>query len=440
MFALAAAAVVASAAFSSPVTIGPVSERGSTLVEQADLVEGAWLQFRGPAGERLVRIGEDGDATSVGLPPQLRDDRLRVSPLQNGWTVAVDRYLPPSRAGQYCCVEIEEPEPEEPGCCDDWVVAEHSPRGRWIVVQALPHSRGNRSWVSEPVEHRGQIEIAWGEPYEEAVRVTEAPLGQPLKPPHIARHVLPHVSAGAVSVSVKQSGLYEVAEYGPDVTSYEPEYIVERRLYGNGRFGPIHVLRSPLLYRRGTYFTLPDGSELYLYSAGNFKLLIARRAPFASGFEHPHLVLPESEGSPEERVAQSFSGRLLITSEEKVPPGSEHELIAAVAVSPAGIPAPARTIEGQPGSSTRYFAGAIGDRGEWLVASSPDEGGPLWLHPSSPGCAYRQHKIRMTPAVVSHENPSPFVSVGRSGIFHLAWVDDHNDVQIASARVVCARR
>jgi hypothetical protein len=154
-----------------------------------------------------------------------------------------------------------------------------------------------------------------------------------------------------------------------------------------------HISRSYRSARRGTYFTLPDGSELDLYSAGDFKLLIARRAPFASGFEHPHLVLPESEGSPEESVAQSFNGRLLITSEAKTPPGSEHELIAAVAVSAAGIPAPARTIEHQPASSTRYFAGAIGDRGEWLLASSPDDGGPLWLHPSSPSnyCRATRH-------------------------------------------------
>jgi hypothetical protein len=361
--------------------------------------------------------------------------------LQNGWTVAVDRYLSPARAGAFCCKEIEEPEPKEAGCCDDWVFAEHSPRGRWVLVQVLPHSRGNRSWVSEPVERHGRIEVAWGEPYEEAVRVAAAPLGKPLGPPHVVRHVLAHVGAGAVSVSDKHRALYEVAEYGPDVTlSSEPEYVVERELYGDGRFGPVHVLRSPLLYQRGTYFALPDGSELDLYSAGDFKLLVARRAPFASGFERPHLVLPESEGSPEESVAQSFNGRLLIASEAKAPPGSEHELIAAVAVSAAGIPAPARTIEHQPESSYRYFAGAIGDRGEWLLASSPYDGGPLWLHPSSPRCAYRQQKIRMTLVAVSHEDPSPVISAGRSGIFHVAWVNDHNQLQSASVRVLCARR
>jgi len=441
LFAVAAAALIASVAFSSPASVGPVGDgAGHGLIEQSDLVSGAWLQFPGPAGERLVRIGEHGRTASVGLPPQLSGERLRVSPLQNGWTVAIDRYLPAARATEYCCEEIEEPGPDGPGCCDNWVLAERSPHGRWVVVQTLPHSRGNETWVSEPVERHGQIELAWGEPYVEAVRVAAAPLGKPLGTVHVARHMLPRAHSESVGVSVKRGALYDVAEYGPDVTSYEPEYIVERRLYANGRLGPIHLLRSRLLYQRGTYFTEPDGSELDLYSAGDFKLFVARRAPFASGFERSHLVLPQAEGSPEEAVAESFNGRLLITAETKLQAHSERERIAAVAVSAKGIPAATRTIEPQPGSSSRYFAGAIGDRGEWLVASTSDRGGPLWLHPSSPRCAYRPQKIKLTLAAVSHEYPSLAISAGRSGIFHIAWIDDHEQLQSASVRVLCARR
>jgi hypothetical protein len=436
-----AAALIASVAFSSPATLGPVGEAtGRRPIEQPDLVSGAWLQFPGPAGERLVRIGEDGSTAPVALPAQLRGDQLRVSPLQNGWTVAIDRYLPAARANAYCCKEIEEPEADEPGCCDDWVLGERSPHGRWVVVQTLPQTRGNRTWVSEPVERHGQLQLAWGEPYVEAVRVAAAPLGRPLAAPHIARHVLPHAHSESVSVSVKRGALYDVAEYGPDVTSYEPEYIAERRLYASGRLGPIHVLRSHLLYERGTYFPEPDGSELDLYSVGDFKLLIARRAPFARAYEHPHMVFAQAEGSPEEGVAESFDGRLLITAETKVRPGSEREHIAAVAVSPHGIPARARTIEAQSGSSTREFEGAIGDRGEWLVASASYLGGPLWLHPSSPHCAYRQRKLALTGATVSAKDPALAISVGRSGVFHVAWLDEQEQLQSASVRVRCARR
>ena len=437
---VAAAMLIASVAFSSPVALGPVGEGiGHGLIEQPDLGSGAWLQFPGPAGERLVRVGEHGSTASVELPAQLRGDQLRVSPLQNGWTVAIDRYLPAARANAYCCKEIEEPKAGEPGCCDDWVLAERSPRGRWVVVQTLPHTRGNRTWVSEPVERHGQLQLAWGEPYVEAVRVAAAPLGKLLGAPHVARHVLPHDHSESVSVSVKRGALYDVAEYGPDVTSYEPEYIAERRLYANGRLGPIHILRSHLLYERGTYFSEPDGSELDLYSIGDFKLLIARRGPFARTYGRPHLVFPQAEGSPEEGVAESFDGRLLITAETKVSRGSEREHIAAVAVSSHGIPAPARTIEAQSGSSTREFEGAIADRGEWLVASTSYLGGPLWLHPSGPRCAYRQRKLTLSGATVSAKDPALAISVGRFGVFHLAWLDEHEQLQSASVRVRCER-
>jgi hypothetical protein len=430
--------LVASATFSSPVAVGPVAATG-TRVEQADLVQGAWLQFPGPTGEQLARIYENGHVQSVGLPPQMRDERLQVTPLQNGWTIAVDRYLPASRAGMDFCEGIEESNSNEPGCGDDWVVAEHSPRGRWALVQALPHSRGNRSWVSEPVEHNGKVEIAWGEPYEEAVRVAEAPLGRPFGPPHVVRHLLLRQFTDSVGVSVKLGGLYEVAEYGPDVGSGEPEFIAERRLYADGHFGPIHVLKSPLLYEKCTFFLIPDGSELCLYSTGNFKLLIARRPSFATGFERSHLLLAQAQGSPEETTSQAINGRLLIVSQEKVPPESAHELIAAIAVSPRGIPEPARIIEAEPSVASRYYADAIGDGGEWLVASTTDEGGPLWLHPSSPGCAYSERKIR-APTSVSREHTTLALSAGKRGVFHVAWVDPRNQLQSASVRVACAHR
>ncbi len=457
MFGVVAAALFASVAFSSPVAVGTVGEGiGHGLSEQPDLVSGAWLQFPGPAGERLVRVGEHGRTAAVGLPRQLRGGELRVSPLQNGWTIAIDRYLPAARANQYCCREIEEPEPDEPGCCDDWVLAERSPHGRWVLVQTLAHSRGNRTWVSEPVERHGRIELAWGEPQVEAVRVAAAPLGKSLGVAHVVRHLLPRAHSEAVSVAVKRGALYEVAQYGPDVGFYEPEFIVERRLYADGRLGPIHLLKSPLLYQRGTDFIEPDGAELDLYSLGSFKLFLARRAPFAGGFERSHLVLAVAEGSPEENVAESFNGRLLITAEAKQRPNSgqrlntgqrhnseqrpntEHERIEAVAISPRGLPAGARTIEAQPGSSTRYFASAIGDHGEWLVASTTDDGGPLWLHPSSPRCAYRRHELVLTGATVSHEDPSLTVSAGRAGIFNIAWDGEHNQLETASLRVTCA--
>lgn len=163
---------------------------------------------------------------------------------------------------------------------------------------------------------------------------------------------------------------------------------------------------------------------------------MARRAPFASSFERPHLVLPRVTGSPEEQVAQSFNGRLLLPVEEEDGPAG-HERIQAVTISPSGIPKHPRTIESQPGSSSRYFEGAVGDAGEWLVASTSWEGGPLWLHPYSPRCGYREQKVPLGTVVTSHERPLVRIIDGRSGVFHLAWIDAQNELQTTSVVVTC---
>lgn len=259
------------------------------MVEQPDLVEGAWLQFPGTKGERLERIEEDGRVIPVGLPAKLSGEHLRISPLKNGWTVAVARYVPKERPGEECCHGIEEPEGEG-GCCSEWVFAQHGPEGRWTTAQALPHSKGTLTWVSEPVERHGNIEIAWGERYSDDVRVASVPLGRRLEHVHLVGSLLKG-ETGEVTVSVEDGSLYDVGEYGPNITTYEPSYIAERCLFGDGQLGPVHLLKSPLLKERGKYFIGPGGSELYLYSAGAFKLLVARRAPFASSFEAPHLVV-----------------------------------------------------------------------------------------------------------------------------------------------------
>ena len=106
------AAVVASVLFASPSTIGPVVHRGESIViEQPDLVEGAWLQFPRTKGERRERIEEDGLLIPVGLPAKLRGEHLRISPLQDGWTVAVARYVPKEPPREECCHPWQEPEP-----------------------------------------------------------------------------------------------------------------------------------------------------------------------------------------------------------------------------------------------------------------------------------------------------------------------------------------
>src|SRR5665213_994186 len=429
-----AATMMASALFAAPSTVGPVGQTGEpALVEQADLVEGAWLQFHGPAGERLLRVDEGGRVTPIGLPPQLRGEPLKISPLQDGWTVAVDRNTPAAREKSYCCREIEEPEPDDPNCCAEWVVGVHDPGGRWKTVQTLPHSRGTRTWVSEPVESHGQIEIAWGEQFSETVWVAEAPLGRPFGPPHRAGRVQPEPT-DAVNAYAEFGHLWIDGEYGPHLSEARPSYIIERRLFGNGRLGPPRLLRSPLLEERGTFFDGPGGSELYVYVLGANRVVVARRAPGASSFEHPRVVL--RHGNAEMQSTQSLDDRTLLSMEtEPSRPGTER--ILAVGISPGGRPGPARTVESEPDPSTRYWEGAIDDAGKRLIASSRWNGGPLWLHPYSPLCAYLQRKIPLGASTTGSGDPKPRVTAGPAGAFHVAWIDRQDPVQTTTVRVSC---
>jgi hypothetical protein len=428
----AVAALVASVVFASPTAVGPeVFHSEEPFAERPDLVQGAWLEFPGPGGEQVYRVEEDGRVKRVGLPPKLRGEELSIYPLQNGWTVAVARYLPREPPGQECCRPDEEPQGRG-GCCAEWVLAQHGPHGRWTRVQPLPDSTGTRTWVSEPVESHGRLEIGWGDEYGHRVRVASLPLGGGLA--HEVRIFGPLLRSGLrePTVSAEGGSLY-ISEFA----SPHASYIVERRISDDGRLGPVRLLISPLLKEQGSSFFGPHGSELYLYSAGAFELLVAHRAASATSFEPARLILPRVAGSPEELAAQAFNGRLLLPVEEEARHG-EPERIASVTVSPAGIPGRQHAIEDLPGSSSRNFEGAVGDAGEWLVASTSWEGGPLWLHPYSPRCGYREQRIPLATVLTSHERPLLRIVEGRRGVFHLAWLDQENRVQTTSVLVTCS--
>lgn len=78
-----AAALVASAAFAAPITVGQTSTEARVFVTP-DPVGGGWVQFETPAGVELTRINEDGVAAPVALPPKLRGQYLELMPLQDG--------------------------------------------------------------------------------------------------------------------------------------------------------------------------------------------------------------------------------------------------------------------------------------------------------------------------------------------------------------------
>jgi hypothetical protein len=425
---LATAAGLAATVLFGPATTIAQHERVADA--KPDPVEGIWLVLKESGRDRLLRIHEDGRVVPIPLPAQLEGESLSVSPLQGGWTVAVARYVQPGPPRD-CCRELEEPEGEE--CCAQWMLAQLAPDGRWGAVHVLPHSRSTLSWVSEPAESHGHIELAWGERYSHRVRVAEAPLGGPLGRVHVAGAALKR-RTGEVSVRRVADSLYEVTEYGPDARTNEPNLVVERRLLGNGQLGRVHTLRSRLLRDRGTYFNEPDGSQLDLYSVGDFDYFVARRARFAHHFQRSRFLLPRVTGSPEEGASESLNGRLLLVMEPQSP-RLERTWLDAVAIAPAGIPQRPRFLEGSPES---YWGSAIDDSGEWLVAVVPFSGGHVWLHPYSPRCVYRKRRIPL-PGADPAEYSFVTVAVGRGSVFHVVWTSASGDVVVNSVRVACAK-
>jgi hypothetical protein len=433
-----AATVVATALFAPPVTVGKVGEGvGESYVQQTpDPLEGEWLQFPTDTGYRLLRVGEHGRPTPIWLPPRLRGEGLTISPLQDGWTVAVARYVPPGLPYAYCCRGIEEPDGADESCCEEWVMAQHGPSGRWTQVQRLPHSRGPLVSVSAPVEHHRHIEIAWAKTRSgEDMHVAVASLGGRLGPAHQVKRLLPGARSEETYSSSSGSRLYAVGEYGSGVDSYQPSYVVERPLYGNGTLGPAYVLKDRLLSEKGTFFAAAGGAEMLLYSAeGPERLLVALRARHARHFGRSREVIDNVNGSPEEGATQSTNGRLLLTVEDG-PYG--HEKLEAVTVSPTGAPERKHLLEAQPGASSREFASAIDDDGDWLIAStSTEHRGPVWVHAYSPNCPYHRQRTAL-PGAVTGEDTRLTLIAGPHGVFHLSWIAGHDVLKIATIHVAC---
>ena len=433
-----AATVVATALFAAPTTIGNLGEGvGESYVQQtADPLQGEWLQFPTETGYRLLRVGEHGRAAPVWLPPRLRGEGLTISPLQNGWTVAVARYARPGLPWAYCCRGIEEPDGGDESCCEEWVMAQHGPSGRWTKVQRLPHSRGPLVSVSAPVEHHHHVEIAWAKTRSgEDMHVAVAPLGGRLGPAHRVERLLPGARSEETYSSSNGSRLYAVGEYGAGVDSYQPSYLVERPLYGNGTLGPAYILKDRLLSEKGTFFAAAGGAEMLLYAAEEpERLLIALRARHARHFGRSREVIANVNGSPEENATQSPNGRLLLTVEAGA---YGHERLEAVTVSPTGVPGRRHLLEAQPDASSRDFASAIDDDGRWLIASaSTEHRGPVWLHAYSPRCPYRPQRTALKGALTGEDTRLTLIA-GPHGIFHLSWVAAHDLLRTATVRVAC---
>jgi hypothetical protein len=439
------AALAATATFTTPVVLAPAAPTTQQVARvisiQPDLREGAWLQLAGPDGERLVRIHENGRSTPVELPRQLRGEQLEITPLRDGWTVAVDRYWPGGSQEQLGCQpgsgssssSLTRARIASEAQCSELVVAQLSPTGHWSRVQSMPFSYGRESQASEPVETGGRIELAWTEAEQfQPIRVALARPGHPFGRDHVARAVL-HREANRVLFPVLHGALYLRGEYAPNPPFGTVRFWVERRLYGNGTLGPPHVVRSRLVREPGRSLEGANGSELWLYGEVFQELVFARRSLWAPTFESPRVIVKESDGG--EQVTQSQNHRTLISLDTPMPHGRSR--ISAVEISPAGRLGPLRGVELQPPSTEREigWGAAINNAGGKLIATSGGESaGQIWLHPSSPRCPGFHTRILLTAA----GNAAPIVSAGRQGLFHVGWLDSLNQVEATTVHVGCA--
>jgi hypothetical protein len=446
------ASLAASASFASPVPVGPVTsqQRLAPLVWiQPDVRQGAWLQLASPEGERLVRIQEDGRVAAFELPPKLRGEDLQITPLRDGWTVAVDRYWPGGPREEEACqpgsgssasvssirarsasARIAR-EPGEPRC-SELVVAQLSPCGQWSEVRSIPHSIGRESGASEPVLTDGRIELAWSEGEQfQPIRVAIARPGHAFGGDHVARSPL-HREPDRVLTMVWQGALYLRGEYAPNPPFGTVRFWVDRRLYGNGTLGPPHFVRGRVTREPGDSLEAAHGSELWLYGGVYEKLTLARRSSSASTFETPRVIVKDSYGA--EQVVQSHNHRTLIALETAL--GHGRSEAGEIEIAPNGRAGRFHGVEAVPANTEYGFdlAGAIDDAGSTLIAtSSGEDAGAIWLHPYSRRCQRVGARVQLATA----SQATPALSAGRKGLFHIAWIDSLDQVETSTVRVGC---
>jgi hypothetical protein len=440
------AALAATATFTTPVVLAPAAPTTQQVARvvsiQPDLREGAWLQLAGPDGERLVRIHENGRGTPVELPRQLRGEQLEITPLRDGWTVAVDRYWPGGSQEQLGCQpgsgssssSLTRARIASEAQCSELVVAQLSPTGHWSRVQSMPFSYGRESQASEPVETGGRIELASTEAEQfQPIRVALARPGHPFGRDRVAHSVLRR-EANRVLFPVLHGALYLRGEYAPNPPFGTVRFWVDRRLNGDGTLGPPHVVRSRLVREPGQSIEGANGSELWLVGEVFQELVFARRSRWAPTFEAPHVIVKESDGG--EQVAQSQNHRTLISMDTPMPHGRSR--ISAVEISPYGRLGRLQAVEMQPPGSEREtgWTGAINNAGSTLIASGGESAGQIWLHPSTARCPGFHARIPVTAAAAG----TPTASAGPRGLFHVGWLDSLNQVETTTVHVGCTRK
>jgi hypothetical protein len=434
------AALAATATFAAPVSLGsalptPVE---SAVGMQPDPVGGAWVQFEGTLGEQLRRINERGGVSIVTLPAELRHSGLSLTPFRDGWALAVARRFPGGPTEEVSC-EAQET------CSGALVLAERSPAGRWTGVWTLPSSSGKTAYATA-VESQGQVEVAWGAE-SGPIDVAGAPLGRPFGRAHLAQPILSG-EPERVTFATHQDHLYLRAEFGPHGMCCSGAHVVERRLYPSGRLGRPHFLRSPLVRDQGDSVPGPGGSELDVYRDGS-TLFVAHRRAWGTGYDYVRLLARSTDFNFRVSDSSNHHVLVLIPSTDR----ANRSLISAAEISPAGVLRPTQAVERAKETEGSYrWDGAIDNRGDAVVGLVDEGEGPaptIWARVNSPRCPRYSPRIAVAPNALvnpaapgegpSYSQTSLSVVAGEHDVFHIAWRDAHNRLQVSSGRVWCRR-
>jgi hypothetical protein len=191
--------------------------------------------------------------------------------------------------------------------------------------------------VSEPVEIDGKVDLAWAETGGEVdsllgIKVAAAPPRRPFG----RGHALPRSAENGESATVSSlhGKLYLAAKFGKKENGFQPRYVIERRIYGNGRLGYKHIVSGTQVGLPGEALEGAHNAELFVHEDMRGALVVARRIDHARHYEKPRLLVPHASLATWQ-TAQSPNHRSLVSLADRAS-GRERQI--AIELSPDGRP------------------------------------------------------------------------------------------------------
>lgn len=409
---------------------------------------GGWFAFSQRDENQLLRISEGGQPATVTLPPKFRNaSDIEFVPLERGWDLLIARLAPGKVSYERNRCSEEWPEPTG-FKCGELIVSQRTPAGAWTPLQTLPDLGTKEEQVAKPVEVAGKIELVWWEESDGPFRISVArPGGRFTRPRKIQPLPETHVVGIEDATTITLNGrLYVRGQYVVEPHK-RAHFDVLRAVQPNGHLGPAVLINHPQRIEIiwgieiGEGFVGANGSETLLVelpsSEGQLRTFgVIRRAAGSGRYSRPRL-LARHIAFPllgVDSYAQSQNHRLLVLPEQEI---NHQTVLSGVEVSPQGKVGPVRYIETIPPrpefEAPDYgWDGAINDAGSALVATTSSvPGESIWLHPAGSACPSFGSKVALGQGELLG------IFSGRTGLFHILWVNPTKELEITTARVAC---